>query len=112
MIGTALKINPILSMEDGLIGVLKNVRGRNKAMNSVISIIESRIGDFTDQVIGVAHSDSYEMALKVKDLISENFKTENIMVTKIGSVLASHLGIGGIGVMCFNKKPDIYINEL
>lgn len=112
IIGGALKINPILSMEDGIIGVLQNVRGRNKALKTVLSIVEDRIRDFTNQIIGIAHSDDYEMALKVKDMIIEKFGYDNIIITKIGSVLATHLGIGGIGVMFFNKKPEVYINEV
>lgn len=112
IIGTALKINPILTMEDGEIGVIQNVRGRNKAIKTILSIVEERINSFTDQVIGIAHSDSYDMALKIRDMIVERFGTKNIIITKIGSVLATHLGIGGIGVMFFNQEPDIYINEI
>lgn len=112
IIGTALKINPILSMEDGIIGVIQNARGRNNALKRVLSIVKEKINDFTDQIIAIAHSDDYDMALKVKDMIVEEFESKNIIITKIGSVLATHLGIGGIGVMFFNQKPDIYINEI
>ena len=30
---------------------------------------------------------------------------------KIGSILGSHLGIGGVGVFFFNKPSNLYINE-
>jgi hypothetical protein len=31
------------------------------------------------------------------------------MINKIGAALVSHLGIGGVGVFFFNKKPELYM---
>ncbi len=45
----------------------------------------------------------------LKDMITEKIGSTNILIEKIGSVLGSHLGIGGVGIFFFNKKPKIYM---
>lgn len=113
LIGNALNIKPILDVKDGEMRVIKKIRGRKKALQTIVNILEERIKNFPNQIIGIAHADDFQSALEVKDMIIEKLdKNTNIIIEKIGSVLGSHLGIGGVGIFFFNQEPIEYINEL
>jgi len=103
IVGNLLDIKPILHVKDGAIEVYKKTRGKNKALKSIVNILAERAGNFTDQVIGVSHSDDLEVAQQIIAMIKEKLGFQTFMVNKIGSVLGSHLGIGGVGVFFFNK---------
>jgi len=113
IIGSALNIKPILDVKNGEMKVIKKIRGRKKALEAVVNIVEERIKSFPNQIIGIAHADDFETALEIKDMLIEKLgHNKNIIIEKIGSVLGSHLGIGGVGVFFFNREPECYINEL
>ncbi|MDN5351251.1 MAG: fatty acid kinase fatty acid binding subunit [Clostridiales bacterium] len=105
-IGTALKINPILHVSAGRIEVLENVRGRKRALSRVVELMEERGDDLTHQVIGISHADDPSAAEALMSLIKNRVGDCQFCVNKIGGVLASHLGIGGVGVFFFNEKAQ------
>ncbi len=43
------------------------------------------------------------------DMIVRRIGERDIMINKIGAAMVSHLGIGGVGVFFFSRKPDLYI---
>lgn len=112
IIGSALNIKPILDVENGEIKVIKKIRGRKRALNTVVDIVQQRIKEFPNQIIGIAHASDLKTALALKDMIIKKIGCNNIMIEKIGSVLGSHLGLGGVGVFFFNKKPGFYIDDI
>lgn len=108
MVGSLLDVRPILDVRNGLLQLLKKVRGRQKALNAVADILTERIGAFPAQIIGIAHSDNLPGAEELKNLLAEKIGAQYFVICKIGSVLGSHLGIGGLGLFFFNQEPDPY----
>ncbi|MCF6465528.1 DegV family protein [Clostridium sp. Cult2] len=109
IIGKALNIKPILDVQEGKMIVIKKIRGRKRALNTLVDIVYQRAKEFPNQIIGITHADDLKTALEIKDMIIEKIgENSNILIEKIGSVLGSHLGIGGVGVFFFNKKPESY----
>ena len=108
-LGTMLDLKPMLDVNNGYLEVIKKVRGKKKSINTLLDIVEERIDGFTDQVIGIGHADDEEAAEAVVKAIKERFGEDTkCVITKIGCVLGTHLGIGGVGVIFFNKKFDFY----
>lgn len=112
LFGTVLNIKPILDVEDGEICVIDKVRGRKKSLRKVVDIMKERIGGFQDQIIGITHADDEEVAYELKGMVADELGHKDILVDKIGSVLGTHLGIGGVGMYFLNKRPEEYINEI
>lgn len=111
IIGNALNIKPILDVKDGEIKLIKKIRGRKKALEELVDIVCQRIKYFPNQIIGIAHADDLKTALEIKNMLVEKIGHNNsIFVEKIGSVLGSHLGIGGVGVFFFNNKSKFYVD--
>lgn len=112
IIGNILNINPILDVQDGEIKVIKKIRGRKKALETLVDMVCERIKDFPNQIIGIAHADDLKVALMIKEMLIERIGHNNVFIEKIGSVLGAHLGIGGVGVFFFNKRPNSYVGEI
>ncbi len=104
MLGNILNINPILHVKDGKMEVIHKVRGRKKALNMVVDLLEERAKNLTDQIIGISHADDLETAEELIELIKSRLGCTRFIVNKIGSVLGSHLGIGGVGIFFFNNN--------
>jgi DegV family protein with EDD domain len=109
MVGSILNVKPILHVKDGAVELLEKVRGRKKALVTIVDIMEERIKDFPDQTIGISHAGNVVITHELRDMIIQRFGEKDIMINKIGAALVSHLGIGGVGVFFFNKKPDLYM---
>lgn len=103
-IGSILGINPILDVNDGRMEVIRKTRGRKKAFTAVVDILEERAGKLKDQIIGISHADDEEAALELITMIKERLGCTRFIINKIGGVLGSHLGIGGVGVFFFNQE--------
>ncbi len=112
IIGSALNIKPILDVQNGEIKVIKKIRGRKNALEALVETVYERIKDFPNQIIGIAHADDLDVALRLKNMLVEKIGHNNIFIEKIGSVLGAHLGIGGVGVFFFSKKTKGYISEI
>lgn len=102
IIGNVLDIKPILHVNNGAMEVIKKVRGKKKALSTVVDILEERTKKFSNQIIGVSHADDLETANEIIELIKRRLGHKEFIVCKIGSVLGSHLGIGGVGIYFFN----------
>ena len=109
MIGSILNIKPILHVNDGAVELLEKVRGRKRALLTIMDIMEERIKDFPEQTIGISHAGDLDIAYEFRDMIARRLGDKDIMINKIGAALVSHLGIGGVGVFFFNKKSDLYM---
>lgn len=108
-IGNMLNVKVILTLENGAVKPVDKVRGSKKTLKKMVDIVEERIGDFKDQVIGISHAEDYEAAIKLKEMLTERLGVKDYMINLIGSSFGSHLGIGGRGIFFLNKKPKNYI---
>lgn len=109
MIGSLMNVKPLLDLDNGSIEVIRRVRGRENALHALVDILAERIKDFPDQVIGISHADDLTYAEELKASIVQKLGSNKFILCKIGGVLGSHLGIGGIGVFFFNQKPACYL---
>jgi DegV family protein with EDD domain len=101
--GNILNIKPILHLENGRIALLQLVRSKKRALEKLLEIMATRSAKVKSQTIGIAHADDLETALKLKSLIEERFGFQNFIITLIGSLIGSHMGIGGVGIFFANK---------
>lgn len=106
IMGGLLSIKPILWVEDGILKPLENVRGKNKILKSMLEIIKTKKGstDLKKQAIIIVHANNEESALKLRDMLKEEFGVEDIIINTIGSVIGAHTGPGTVGVFFLNKN--------
>jgi DegV family protein with EDD domain len=98
-LGTLLSVKPILSLQDGVIEPLEQVRSRRKAHARMIELVAERLGDDAPRAtIGVANGlAAAEAALLTKKLV-ERLGCGEPACADIGSALGVHTGPGVIGI--------------
>ncbi|MTI94583.1 MAG: DegV family protein [Firmicutes bacterium] len=100
-IGSLLSIKPILHVKEGLMLPLEKVRGKNKAIRRLLTLMQERCAK-VEQTIAISHADDPEAASRLQQLIEETLGYKDFIVNKVGSVLGCHIGIGGVAVFFLN----------
>ncbi|MGN0495120.1 MAG: DegV family protein [Lachnospiraceae bacterium] len=103
MLGSALKIKPIISVDEkGALYTENKVRGNKKAVEYMIGKINESM-DESQTTLFVAHGDAEERAEEFKQKILEKTPAENIITTKIGPIIGSHTGPGMLAVLFLER---------
>ncbi|HIU64848.1 MAG TPA: DegV family protein [Candidatus Avacidaminococcus intestinavium] len=102
LFGNLLGIRPIVYLDKtGALTIADKVRTRSKTLKRMIELATEHA---PFEAMYVAHAEAHEEAEKVKQQLAEMYKDIPIMMTGIGTVLASHLGPGTIGIFLRRKK--------
>lgn len=96
VVGSALKIKPILSIdEEGKLVVKAKTRGLGKAIDYLLSRVIEEGGDLSSLVAVIGNADAVDNAEKLKSMVIEaGMKEENIMIASIGPIIGTHVGAG------------------
>jgi len=103
LVGNILNIKPVLHLKNGRIALLQLVRGKKRALEKLLEIMEARCAKVKSQIIGIAHAYDLETALTLKAMIEERLDFHNFVINLIGGVLGVHIGIGGVGIFFANE---------
>lgn len=101
IIGTLINVKPVLHVNDeGKLVPLNNVRGRKKALVSLVDQMEKRLPGFEDKndVIFISHGDCREDADYLASMIRERFGMENFMINYVCPTIGSHSGPGTVAL--------------
>lgn len=93
-VASALKIIPILSVEDGQVVDVGKVRTASKARKEVVGRINHLPGLVR---LAVLHTNCANLAEEVREALLENYQGD-IPIYEAGPVLAVHAGEGAVGV--------------
>lgn len=106
-IGGVLEIKPILGLDTkGNIITTKKVRGRKRAIKTLLQEIKEKVIDSNEQTIFINHGDCIEEAEYLKALILEEITVKNIVVSYIGPVIGSHTGPGTLALSYLGKERE------
>lgn len=100
MVGSALKIKPILSVdEEGKLVIRSKVRGTNKAMEYLIAKTVEEGGDLSTLRAVIGHADCIEKAEKLKQMaVDAGMQADNLMIAPIGPIIGTHVGSGMLAI--------------
>lgn len=108
LIGNVLSIKPILrGNKDGYIVQYKKCRGRKSALNELISLVCDNIVDSENQIIGIAHADSYEDSLYIMEQIQKRIKVRDFINTSYDFCTGSHVGPDTIALFFMAKDREL-----
>ena len=107
ILGTALKLNPIISCNDeGIYYTVGKARGRKKSLDRTVSYVKERVGTAKVFNLAVAHGDAKEEATERMARLKEEFpQAQQIYFGQISPALVVHTGPGllGVGVQVLEK---------
>jgi len=99
-VGTALKIKPVLSVdEDGKLVVVSKVRGTKKALIYMLEKLTEEGANIKEQTVFVGHGDNIESAEKLKSILLEDNLVKDAIITNIGPIIGSHTGPGMVALV-------------
>ena len=100
LIGTVLRIKPVVKMENGKLDLLTSSRTRAKALEHVMQFMKDRMKkDYNKLYVRVCNHNSIEFATKLKEEIERVYKNVELTFSNyIGPVFNVHVGPKGFGV--------------
>lgn len=103
-----LNIKPIINLVEGRVRLLGVSRSFRRAMRRVLELTKA-LGPL--EYLAVVHARNREKAEVMVDWLAEhlNFPRERIWLQETGAVLASHAGVGAIGVLALPVEPDVQV---
>lgn len=108
LVGNLLNIKPILrGNKDGFIVQFKKCRGRKAALNTLVSLVCDNIVNPEEQIIGIAHADSYEDSLYVMEEIRKRVKLRGFINTSYDYCTGSHVGPDTIALFFMAKDREL-----
>ncbi len=103
LIGTTLKIHPILQITDGHIDILKRVHTRKRAIQQLLQSVVDRVDPNKPVQVGVVHANDLQGAEQVAALVQKRLQTERLLVSELSPVIGTHVGPGTIGLLAYQR---------
>ena len=106
LVGTLLNIKPVLYVpNEGSLLVSTKVRGRKKALNTIIDSIKEEIGKPDGKEFLINHADCEEDAKYVRDKLMEAYPSiGEIRIQGLGVVIGAHCGPGLLAIFYMTKE--------
>ncbi|MBQ4640423.1 MAG: DegV family protein [Clostridia bacterium] len=107
--GTMLQICPLLNVSDeGKLVPREKVRTKKKVIFRIVEMMEkyARDGILYDGKCYISHSDCYEDARKVADLVEGTFRNlkGHVLINDIGTTIGSHTGPGTVALFFWGEE--------
>lgn len=101
-LGTLLKVKPILSLQDGVIEPLEQVRSKRKALARMVDLIEELTGDKGSQAkVTVASALVPDEAQRLGQEIVNRLGCGEPSYSDVGPAIGTHTGPGIVGVAVY-----------
>ncbi len=100
LFGSVLGIKPLISMEDGIVVPLGQARGRHKAYEMMVDLVEAVVGPAGKIKIAYVHAAAQEEAEKIRGLVERRLTCVESLIAELSPALGVHTGPGTAG-LCY-----------
>lgn len=105
IIGTLIGVKPVLHVDnEGHLIPLNNVRGRKKALISLVDQMEKRLAGFHNEEVFISHGDCLEEAESVASLVKERFGIKSILINYVSPTIGAHSGPGTVALFFMGNE--------
>jgi DegV family protein with EDD domain len=101
LVGSLLRIKPLIGMEDGVIVPLGTVRSRHKAYVRMAEMMEEAAGRLGRVKVAFVHAAALEEVEKLQAEVEQRLTCVETLVAELSPVLGVHTGPGTAGVCYF-----------
>lgn len=96
-IAGVLSLKPIMGAnEDGTIKLVEKIRGYNRAFQRLIDTIGENGNRFEEKVLGIAHCNCIEKAIKFKEEVLKRYSFKDIIIVEMRGLSSTYADDGGI----------------
>lgn len=101
LVGTLLNVKPLISLLNGEVMPVENVRTHRRAMERLVEIV---LASGPIQELAVMHAAGQEYASQIKSMFSRTLRAENVLTIETGPAIGTHVGPKAVGVAWLNGK--------
>lgn len=96
-IASLLSIKPIMrGTENGEIALVESVRGSKKALKRLVEVIGEQGVKLEDKILGIAHCNCLEKALKFKEEVQQRYRFKDIIIVDTAGISTVYANDGGL----------------
>ena len=104
LIGSLLRVKPIMSMKDSKGAIVAKVRGTNKALKYYVDEFMKRNQADLNTFIIIGYSSSIDIAHQLKERIETTAEFKGLIhIMQMGAVVGTHVGLGGVSLFFMEK---------
>ena len=106
LLGTLLRIKPILGLVEGQVTPVDRARGSRAAIPRLIDLLTRDLDPDRHVFVGIAHAKAPVRAERLGRFVEQKLRVAEIFIAEIGPVVGTHVGTGCVGVACFQPDPE------
>ncbi len=106
LVGSMLKLHPMISVADGAMSVAKKFRGKMPvALTSYFNELQDALLNAEQSRVFITHSGCEKEIIDLMyKMLSELNYFKEILITRAGGVISSHCGPGTLGILFYEKN--------
>lgn len=93
-----LRLKILVHVVEGRVEVCGKARGKKNMLAAFINAMEVKGIDYRQRIIGISHVDNESEAIELKEAIQKRFMPQQILISPMGSTIATYAGIGAIAL--------------
>ncbi|MCT4586171.1 MAG: DegV family protein [Peptostreptococcaceae bacterium] len=98
LLGNLFNIKPIITMKDGQMVVKEKVRGRKKAIKTIMNNIKKANISLDGKEIGINHANDVEYLNDLKNAILKEYNPKEIIESNVGCTVAVYSGLSAVAL--------------
>ena len=105
LVGTLLKLKPLLHIANGRVEPLEKVRTKQKALERMLDLMEEKVGSGTPVWSAVAHTNCPDQAADLENTVKARFNCLRVFTAEAGPTIGTHAGPGVLGIATCPMEP-------
>jgi DegV family protein with EDD domain len=105
-LASLLGVKPIIGMEGGEVVAVDQIRIGSAAHPRVIELLKQKVDVSRPVMVGVGHGAAPVLAVRLRNLLQDNFKVSEFIESEIGPGVGAFLGPGCVGVAVFQPTQE------
>lgn len=106
LLGSVLKIKPILVLKDGRVDQFEKERTQKRAVKRLIQLVKTQAAKNGEAYLSVMHAGVPEQARKFADSLCAEFKLTDIPILDVPPAIATHGGPGILAAAFFTDEKQ------
>ncbi len=103
MVGSVLSVKPIITLEEGLLEAKAKVRGRKKAIDTILSNTYEKAKNSENTYISVVSTKQDEEQQNLYNTLVEKYPSAKVSKTQLGATIGAHVGPTALGIAFMNR---------
>jgi DegV family protein with EDD domain len=93
-----LRVKPVMAIEEGKVAPLAKPRSKSKALETILNLVKQKTNGATNLHLAVMHGEISDDLSKFEKIVTDRFKTVELLRAEITPVIGTHTGPGALGI--------------